>query len=759
MLPGEGWEGQRHDQTPAALLIARYVELGGWGAVYLDRSETPSMRHWTAHHLLAPDMRLTVDPLDQPVVSGAPPQWPHTWDMAVRTMRMAPRGQRAEWSGAEHLLATAQAAQVRQPAGNNKDCGVCALMSALGTLLRVPRPGNLLSTLDRLWVAAVVLNRDMGPIAHLPSLGELPAAVLDALPAPRTPLKVAGVPHNVGLPGAGMKHALLSVAAADGGMSMLMTVSLQHVQDAMQQQRMHAPQPWEESAKRWLQVESMPPTHTMGMADMGKLVVLEGAEYWACVRVETGGLDQVVVTACLLRRQQSRGLACYRVFRECLRALGPVRRAHRWTAGDVSQAPAIFVEVTRPPKVQGQDVWFLAPSSMWQAEHGAVMCRALQGQTVALPGAPAAQSSRNRPAASLALLHSGSRALCWVVVALEPHSSALRLYDRWEGTVLTVRPADPEALHLGALSGDGGTALYLQGTAVGSAAMRSRPQSGGDALRLVMAENMGPWLWAFSTSRWKVEGDREKFADAWRRWVEEQLPVGGMLHLPQPLGVPPVRPAAPPAAAAKPVPKAAPKPPPKRSRPLQYGSYTNIRYVLQHFGGKLATEQRGSKVINVCPWSRLDGAGHFLRRAGKHRRPAHLHPTDLLDHLQRDHGAEPAQRDLAMAMLAGVMPGGQAGPFASAQARSKTLAMPTSARPAGGQGASQSAAQRGADGSAATAFTGGTETSASSGGTAGSTATCVGSRPTAATSSGDRKGTGAVLPAARAGRGWSPSVG
>ena len=41
--------------------------------MYLDRSETPSMRHWTAHQLLAPDMRLTVDPLDRPVVSGAPP--------------------------------------------------------------------------------------------------------------------------------------------------------------------------------------------------------------------------------------------------------------------------------------------------------------------------------------------------------------------------------------------------------------------------------------------------------------------------------------------------------------------------------------------------------------------------------------------------------------------------------------------------------------------------------------------------------------
>ena len=488
-----------------------------------------------------------------------------------------------------------------QPA-NDKDCGVCALLPALGTLLRVPRPGNLLSTLDRRWVAAVVLNRDMGPIARLPFLGELPAAVLDALPAPRAPLDAADVPHNVGLPGARMQHALLCMAAAgDGGMSMLMTVSLQHVQDAMQQQQMHAPQPWEESAKRWLRVESVPPTHTVGMAEMGRLVVLEGAEYWACVRVEAGGLEWVVVTAFRLRRQQSKGPACYRVFKECLGELGPVRRAHRCTAGDIPQAPAVFVEVTRPPRVQGQDVWPVAPSNMWQAEHAAVMCTALQGQAAAVPRAPAVQSSSNRPAASLAVLHSVSRAWCWVVVALEPHSSALRLHDRGEGTALTVRPADLEALHLGALSGDGGTSLYLQGNVVSSAAMRFRRQSRGDALRLVMAENMGPWLRAFFTFRWQVEGDREKYADAWRRCVKEQFPVGGMVHLPQPPGVPPVRPAAPPAAVAKPLPKTAPKPPPKRSPPPQSGSYANIRYVLRHFGGDLATEQRGSKGINVCP--------------------------------------------------------------------------------------------------------------------------------------------------------------
>ena len=72
----------------------------------------------------------------------------------------------------------------------------------------------------------------------------------------------------------------------------------------------------------------------------------------------------------------------------------------------------------------------------------------------------------------------------------------------------------------------------------------------------------------------------------------------------------------------------------------------------------------------------------------------------------QDHGSDPAQRYQAMAMIAGIMPGGQAGPFASAQARSKTLALPTEARPAGGQGASQPATSSWASGSAASVFNG-----------------------------------------------------
>ena len=148
---------------------------------------------------------------------------------------------------------------------------------------------------------------------------------------------------------------------------------------------------------------------------------------------------------------------------------------------------------------------------------------------------------------------------------------------------------------------------------VGSAAVGFRKQYGGDAFRLVMAENMAPWLRAFSTSRWKIEGDWEKFADAWRRCVQEQFPVGGMLHLPQPPTVPPVGPAAPAVAVAKAVRKATPKPCPKKGLPQQYGSYSNIRVVLRHFGGELARWVEGAQRL---PLVKARGGGP-LRLAGR----------------------------------------------------------------------------------------------------------------------------------------------
>ena len=193
ILPREGWEGRQHTQTPAAPLFLQYVALSGSEVVYLDRSEVKEQdfRCWTKYHLLAPNLQLTAHSLSQPTLVGRLPQWPHAWNIAVNTMRMAPREQRAVWPAAGNLLATAEAVQARQPTGNAKGCGVCTLLSTIGSLFRLPRPGNLLSTLDKRRVAAVALNRDMGPIARMPSLGELPVAVLDALLGPRTPVTVA----------------------------------------------------------------------------------------------------------------------------------------------------------------------------------------------------------------------------------------------------------------------------------------------------------------------------------------------------------------------------------------------------------------------------------------------------------------------------------------------------------------------------------------------------------------------------------------
>ena len=117
--------------------------------------------------------------------------------------------------------------------------------------------------------------------------------------------------------------------------------------------------------------------------------------------------------------------------------------------------------------------------------------------------------------------------------------------------------------------------------------------------------------------------------------------------------------------------------------PQQFGNYSNIRVVLRHFGRGLSTEQRGSCELNVCPWSKLEGAGHCTWWAGKHLRPRRFHPKDLLDHMAKDHGLDPAQREQAEAMIKGVMLGGVAGALAVAKAGSKALALPAGVHPSG----------------------------------------------------------------------------
>ena len=59
------------------------------------------------------------------------------------------------------------------------------------------------------------------------------------------------------------------------------------------------------------------------------------------------------------------------------------------------------------------------------------------------------------------MLHGGPRAWFWVIVALKPHSSPLSLYDRGGVPELAIRPVEPEALLLGTLSGNRGTAWFL----------------------------------------------------------------------------------------------------------------------------------------------------------------------------------------------------------------------------------------------------------------------------------------------------------
>ena len=125
-------------------------------------------------------------------------------------------------------------------------------------------------------------------------------------------------------------------------------------------------------------------------------------------------------------RQQSRGAACYGVLKDRLRFFGPVHPACSCTPEDIPRAPAVFLEVVKKPQIPGQDVWPVAPSNMWQAEHAGAMCTALQEHATALPRAPAAQSSSNRSATSLAMLHGGPRAWCWVIPWGAPSIDVLR---------------------------------------------------------------------------------------------------------------------------------------------------------------------------------------------------------------------------------------------------------------------------------------------------------------------------------------------
>ena len=106
-----------------------------------------------------------------------------------------------------------------------------------------------------------------------------------------------------------------------------MSVSLQHMGVVLQRQRPYAPQPWEECARQWVQLVDLAPTHVVGQGDVGRVVVLEGTGFWACVQVERGCVDCIEVTADRLVRRTSLGTACFNVLRDHMRNMGPVCRA------------------------------------------------------------------------------------------------------------------------------------------------------------------------------------------------------------------------------------------------------------------------------------------------------------------------------------------------------------------------------------------------------------------------------------------------
>ena len=94
--------------------------------------------------------------------------------------------------------------------------------------------------------------------------------------------------------------------------------------------------------------------------------------------------------------------------------------------------------------------------------------------------------------------------------------------------------------------------------------------------------------------------------------------------------------------------------------------------------------------------------------AGHHPKPSHLNPRELLDHVGRNHGLEPAQCEQAEAIIIGVMPGGLAGPFAVAKAGSWMRSQPRGVQSSRAKETPPSVVLSGASESAAVSSTAGT---------------------------------------------------
>ena len=88
ILPRESWEGPQHSGPPAVPFVAQYIEQGGTGFLYLDRSVGQGFHHWGGAPPLCSEYPHGGGLMCHPSMVGEPPEWTGTWDVAVRTLRM-----------------------------------------------------------------------------------------------------------------------------------------------------------------------------------------------------------------------------------------------------------------------------------------------------------------------------------------------------------------------------------------------------------------------------------------------------------------------------------------------------------------------------------------------------------------------------------------------------------------------------------------------------------------------------------------------
>ena len=157
----------------------------------------------------------------------------------------------------------------------------------------------------------------------------------------------------------------------------------------MEQQQMHAPQLWEESTKRWLQVESVPPTHTVGMADIGRLC---GVGRGGVLGIRSGG-SRGTGMGRRHRVPAQEGAVPGPGLLQCVQGVpqgaGPgAQGAQVHGQGHPAGAGSLRGGIAT---AESPETGRLACSPEQHVASSAVMCRALQGQAAALPNAPAAQ--------------------------------------------------------------------------------------------------------------------------------------------------------------------------------------------------------------------------------------------------------------------------------------------------------------------------------------------------------------------------------